>query len=194
MSYQPSDAIRVAVAPAATYRELAAAADAGSWQRALKGPAFAGFLFATCMSVIATAAASLPTILSVALCWLFVPATQLVGAWLMCRRSLTPGLGAARAIELQFLAHAPWSLWLIGVAFASIWFPPGSLLTLIVATVLVPAVLTMVILASFCRSVLCLDAREARRRTAAHQFALWTLIAIYALLSIQPWARMAASP
>ena len=193
MIYQPSDAIRVALAPDARYRELAAAADVGSWQRALKGPALAGLVFATCGSVIATTAASLWTILSVALCWLFVPATQLLGAWLMCRRSLTPDLTATRAIELQFLAHAPWSLWLVGLGFASIWFPPKPFLSLIVVTVLVPAVWTPVILASFCRSVLRLDAHKARRRTAAHQLAIWALIAVYALLSIQPWARMGAS-
>jgi hypothetical protein len=118
-----SEAIRVALAPAATYCELVAGGETGSWRRALKGPALAGFMFATCASVIATATASLPTMLSVALCWLFVPAIQLLGAWLMCRHSPTPDLSRARAIELQFLAHAPWSLWLVGVGLASLWLP-----------------------------------------------------------------------
>ena len=77
---QLSDGMRIALAPARTYEALVASDVPGSWPRALAGPGFPLLVFATAASIAATRVASLPTVLTVAACWAFVPAVQLLTA------------------------------------------------------------------------------------------------------------------
>src|SRR5687767_14667676 len=109
--------LRLLRGPAATYRECVAQT------RASQPPALSIFVRAALpagIAGIATAIAATGRItwslaLSGGICWSFVSLVQLATAVAV----VAPGVARAelgRAIELFFLGHAAWSLWLIAVA------------------------------------------------------------------------------
>ena len=165
---QSSDAVRVALAPTRAYSELVGQPHApSSWFHALAGPALYGLVLGAALSIAATHVASVVGVVSVALFWSFVPAVQLFTAWIVCRNPSVP-IELPRAIELFFLIHLPWSMWLIAAAAGTFWFAPGpTLVQGVVITALVPLVWTPVMIAAFCRAVLGCSVRDARRRYRA---------------------------
>ena len=82
-----------------------------SWDRPLI------FLFVLGCSVALITSAKLDPLLlaSSVLYWSFVPAAEICGLLLACRRMMPP----TRAIDLFFAGHGPWMLWLIGLT--AIW-------------------------------------------------------------------------
>ena len=183
-----SNAARVALAPGATYGALAASRAHASWIQALAGPLITAVVLGTTLSVAATHVASLRAVIGVALFWSFVPAVQLFSAWTICRRPPRANVTLPRAIELLFLAHLPYSLWLVGFAAGSFAVPPGpALVNGLLASAVVPVVWTPLLIAAFGRAVLGCTPREARRRTIAHQAITWGVILALAILAYQPW-------
>jgi hypothetical protein len=96
-------------------------------------------------------------------------------------------VGLARAIDLFFAGHAPWSLYLLGIAAFGMfrvqspwWAEP--------AVGLIPLVLTVRIVAAFFAEVLRLDRAAVRRMTALHQAATWTVFVAV------NWAASAFTP
>jgi hypothetical protein len=84
-------------------------------------------------------------------------------------------VGVARALDLFFAAHAPWSLWLLAVVA---WAPrPGGRpLTPVLLVALVVLALTFRMIAAYFHVVLGLDLRAARRRAILHQAVTWILL------------------
>ena len=102
-------------------------------------------------------------------------------------------LGYSRALELFFLGHAAWSLWLIaaaGYVYASSDATRREDLLLI--TAVVPLIWTAVMAFSYCRVVLRLDARQAFRRIVVHQGLTVLVIGAYVAWAIQLWPRLLA--
>ena len=188
---QTSDALRVAVGPSQTYADLVRQVDAGSWRHTLAVPLFTALIIGACTSIAATGVASLPSIASGALCWSFVPVLQLVNGLLLCWRPPTPRVDRSKAIVLLFLAHLPWSIWLIAAALVFLWVPltPAVVLALLWTTV-VPLVWTAAILAAFCRSVLGCSARQATRRVLIHLASTLALMFLYAAVAVALWPRV----
>ena len=185
-----SDETLIALGPRRAYETLVAARAHGSWQQVAARAAFVLIVFATAATVMATRVVSVPTLLTVAMCWVFVPAIQLIAGFALCRHPPETRVSLPRAVELLFLAHVPWSVWLLAAGLAAVWIPSGVILVnLIYVTALVPIVWTPRLIAAFCRSVLGCTAAQARLRTIAHQAFTWAIIAGYIILSIQPWAR-----
>lgn len=184
-----SDAWLVATAPSRTFEALVAADAGGSWPRALAPIAFGLAVLATAATVLATRVVALPTLLSVAASWVVVPLIQLGTAAWLCRGVRKPRVALPRELELLFIAHLPWTLWLIVLAAAALWLDPGPAYDRLLLGVLVPAIWTPLLLAAFCRRVLGLSPSDARRRTAVHQAMTWGAIVIFAIATIQPWAR-----
>ena len=187
---QSSDAVRVALAPTRAYSELVAKPHApSSWFHALAGPALYGLVLGTALSIAATHVASIIGVVSVALFWSFVPAVQLFTAWIVCRNP-SVRIELPRAIELFFLTHLPWSMWLFAAAAGTFWLAPGpTLVQGVVVAALVPLVWTPVMIAAFCRAVLGCSVRDARRRTALHTAITWGVILFLSILADSTWAR-----
>ena len=186
-----SNAARVAFAPSATYKAMAASGADASWRQALSGPLLASLVLGTSLSIAGTHVASIPAVIGVAVFWGFVPAVQLFSAWTICRRAPRAVVTLPRAIELLFLAHLPYSLWLM--AFAAMSFALASapaLVNTFLLTALLPAVWTPVLIAAFSRTVLGCTPRDARRRTFVHQALTWGVIVAMAILAYQPWTRI----
>ena len=121
------------------------------------------------------------------MCWSVVVGLQVAIAVPLIAAPARRTGGLARAIDLFFAGHAPWSLWML--AFVA-WAPfPGvrGLTPILVAAVIVIA-LTARTLAAFFREVLELDPRAALVWTMAHQAITWTLFVVLfgAALALTP--------
>jgi hypothetical protein len=81
----------------------------------------------------------------------------------------------ARAIDLWFVGHFPFSFWLLmlPIATSSSLLPPLEMIGL---TLIVPAVWTAFIVSAFCRTVLGMTREAARWRAAIH-LGLFVLVA-----------------
>jgi len=83
-----------------------------------------------------------------------------------------PAVGTAAAVDLAFMGHVPWSLWVLGVgAWAAA--DVGFSLAVMALTMAVPLAWNGVILAAFCREVLAAAPRAAWLWTLAHQSVIW---------------------
>jgi hypothetical protein len=184
-----SPELRVLAAPFARYREAVSGASPDSSSlvpRAAVAAAFTAFVIGTCTAITATGRVSWRLALSGAICWSFVPILQLLtAAAVLPSRAVVP---RRRALELFFLGHAAWSLWLLAAAASLV---AGVARTdVVLVTGVVPAVWTSVVVYAFCREVLGLTARRAAARTLAHQTLTCLLIVLYVAWAVQLWPRV----
>jgi hypothetical protein len=97
------------------------------------------------------------------------------------------------ALDLFFVAHGPWSLWLMGSA---IWVllssPIGRPAQGHALTALIPAIWTAVLVFAFCRIVLDCGPRDALRRTVLHQAVIWSVTLLLIAYAVQLWPRVLA--
>jgi hypothetical protein len=188
---EPSTAARVAIWPRQTYAELHGEGQRGSWWRAAAIPLVTALVIGVSTSVAATGVASLFSIASGALCWSFVPLIQLANGLLLCRRPPRGSGGTARAVELFFLSHLPWSLWLIGITIVLLWVPlAGTAIYQLLLTAVVPLIWTGAILRSFCQTVLGCSAHQASRRTLNYLAITLFVIFVYVFLAVGLWPRI----
>jgi hypothetical protein len=94
--------------------------------------------------------------------------------------SRTRPVSFARAVELLFAAHAPWSFWLVAVGFAQIVTPNQNVA---IGSAVVPGIWTAWMLLPFSRDVLGLAPGKSRALVFAHQGVTLLLIAAYVELA-----------
>jgi hypothetical protein len=95
----------------------------GAWL-AIRRPLLVAAVFGCAVSLMTSGRVSLRLAAPATLYWSFVPLLELTGlaaVWPWKRSQVS----FARAIDLFFVSHTPWSLWLC--AFAAVWafFPPA---------------------------------------------------------------------
>jgi hypothetical protein len=169
--------VRLMFNPNAEYHALSARDDAGSWAHALSGPALTALTIGAVTAASATGRITLSLVLSGAICWSFVPLLQLATAAPFVVRRANPPIPPARALELWFLAHGPWTLWIfLAIAVLATTSAPQ---TWVVVSGIAPALWTARLLTVFFQQVLHLPAGRAIRRTVAHQGITWLLILTY---------------
>jgi hypothetical protein len=183
-----SPAVRLMLRPASEYRDQAALGLAGSWLDALATPALLALLLAVVTVVCSTGRVSASFVLSGVLCWSFVPILQLGMATAFIPWARMTSVSRARTIELWFLSHGPWSIWILVVGCLIALMPVS--LDLIVASGLVPAFWTASILGAFFREVSGLSRRAAFRRTLVHQAVTWILVLGYIELATATSTRI----
>ena len=178
-----SDDLRVMLAPVASYRRLLER-PAAVGVRALARPALVAVVVGTLVTL-GNAGQLWPTLLvGSVLSWSWVPLLQLAVSTpliAVCRRRRVPLAGA---VDLFFMGHLPWSLWLMtlaGVLLAR--FPQGmngaSNLKGLFLTALVPIAWTWIITFAFCRTVLALPRWLCALWTLAYQSAIWFAAYLY---------------
>lgn len=184
--------LRVALSPFDTYRELVAEPVRGSWRRALERPALVAVIVGTAVTMSSAGRVPLGLVTMGIVCWSFVPLIQWVIGMVVISRASGRPLRMPRCLELLFLGHLPWSLWIMARVGVSAFTPfiigrAGE-----VASLVVPGIWTTVVVFAFCRAVLgCADAR-ARVLTVTHQMLTWTAVFAYAFFFSGVWARMLA--
>jgi hypothetical protein len=174
--------VRLALAPLGTYRELTGLRTAGTWTRALERPLLVALLTGTLTAMSTTGRVTLGLVLAGALCWSFAAALQMLAGAIIIRSAPGRSVSMARALELLFIGHLPWSLWLL-VVFGLFTFSTLPLpLAAIILSVIVPTAWTMKIVFAFCTTALGTDRRGAQIRTVVHQVIIWTFVLVYLFL------------
>jgi hypothetical protein len=106
-----------------------------------------------------------------ALSWSFAIVVQALAAAAVIASAPHRRVRFFTALDLWFAAHVPYSLWTL-IALTCMATLPVSV-ELIIASAIVPAIWTMVVVSAFCRTVLLTTPGGARWRTAAHFVAIW---------------------
>jgi hypothetical protein len=144
---------------------------------ALRRPALVALVLGVAAAMGATGRVTPALLLSTVVCWSFVVVLQMVIALLLIAGPARRTVGIARALDLFFAGHAPWSLWMLAVVA---WAPSpvGRPLLPALLAALVPLVLTPRIVSAFFQEVLEMDPRDAMTRAAAHQALTWSTFVI----------------
>jgi hypothetical protein len=171
--------------PFATYRDAAGRARVG-WRALVVGPAVVAAVIGAFVTL-SNSGEMLPTLwLGSALTWAWAPLLQMVvvtpivllGRAAGARRELRLSSG----IDLFFLGHAPWSLWLLVVGAAlALRLPQLNLAEVmpLLRTAIIPIAWTMLLLFAFFRSALGLRWWLAALLTIAYQAVLWACVYLY---------------
>ena len=191
--------VHVALAPDRYYKQLVAADEQIDLWRMLRRPLIVALVIGTAVPIMAVQRVTLGLLISSTLSFLFVVAIQIaVGALLIAStatgRGRPSGRPFARALDLWFAGHVPYSLWLL-LAAAAIAAMPAAGLDGLIAVAVIPSAWTAVIVAAFCRNVLGTSTAGARWRAVAHFLAMWgialQLVALTAGGWFQVWAPIA---
>jgi hypothetical protein len=183
--------VRVMLAPVSAYRALAGAVPRVRWPRALARPAIVALIIGSATVSASTARVTPGLVLDGAICWSFVPVLQIATAIALIGSVRGRTIEVPRAVDLLFAGHGPWSMWVLGVAVLQLT-RTGSV-NLILASTLVPAAWTAIIVFGFCVSVLETTRGGAFMRTAAHQMVTWIILASYVFAATQLWPRIIGS-
>jgi hypothetical protein len=185
-----SPELLVMTAPPSAYQRLAPGHRTGL-AAALKRPLLVAIVAGTAISVYAARRVTLDLALSGVLTWSFAPLVQLLAAAALVASSRRRSVSVPAGVDLLFMGHAPWSLWLLAAAASAVWLPRPARMDLIVAaTAAVPLAWTVAIVFAFCRSVLQDDPRKAAIRTLFHQSLIWTFAGAYIAIAVQLWPRL----
>lgn len=160
--------------PRATYAALAGAPAHGSIAIALRRPLLVAVVLGLSAAIASTRRVSPALVLSTTIAWSYVVVVQAAIALPFLARAARRTVGLARAVDLFFAGHAPWSLFVLA---AAAWAPSAAtrpFWPLAVAAV-VPLVLTPRIVSAFFTDALRLDSRAALRMTIAQQVITWTV-------------------
>jgi hypothetical protein len=186
-----SPEIRVIAAPFATYRDLVLHQQPARWPTALMRPALVGLVIGTCTTICATGRTTIGLVLSGTLCWSFVPALQILAAAAIIGSAIRRPVSLASGIDLFFISHGPWSLWLLTMtAWALAAGETGLPNDKVLLTAIVAAAWTAVIVFAFCSIVLETTIRAAVLRTVIHQAMIWTVALLYLLLETPLWQHV----
>jgi hypothetical protein len=166
--------------PAAAYRLLVSEPLVGGIWLALKRPLFVAFVLSCTMSLLTAASLTLRLVGPATIYWSFVPLVE-AGALAAVCWSGRGTLSFARAIDLFFTGHGPWSLWLIGLSAIWCFFSPAKALSVTSAVWLYGA--TAIVIAwsayiDFCffRSVFGRSRARASRDLLLQRSISWGLI------------------
>lgn len=165
------------ISPGDTYAMLARASARGTLLTAVRRPLIVALVLGVSVAKAATGHVTPALVASTTLCWSFVVVLQGTIAVGLMAGAARRTVGMARAIDLYFAGHAPWSLWILA---AAAWSPSPlgrPMMPLLIAGV-VPLVLTARITNAFFREVLALDPRHALVRTAVHQAVTWGCLVV----------------
>jgi hypothetical protein len=187
-----SPEIRVMVAPFAAYRALASHGAGRGWSQALMRPAFVALVIGTSTTICATGRATLGLVVSGSLCWSFVPVVQVLAAAAIIGSSVTHRpMSLAKGIDLLFISHGPWSLWLLAMtAWTLTAGEDGPPIDKVLLAAIFVTLWTAVIVFAFCSTVLATTIRGAALRTIIHQAIIWTVAFGYVLLETPLWQHV----
>src|SRR5687767_5537725 len=120
------DDLRVMLAPMASYRRLVEQPPVAGARTLLRRPALVALVVGTLVTL-GNAGQLLPTLLvGSVLSWSWVPALQLLIAAPLIALARRRRVPLSAAVDLFFMNHLPWSLWLMGLAaLLMAWFPHG---------------------------------------------------------------------
>ena len=182
----------VAFSPDSTYRALVSDNEpVGAW-RMLRRPLVVLVVIATAVPVMALKRVTLDLLVFSALSFAFVVVIQLLVGAAIIGTARSRRVTVPRAVDLWFAGHAPYSLWLLA-ASASFSVLPYVSLDALMAIAAFPAAWTAVIVAAFCRQVLCTGTAGARWRAMVHFAVIWAIAFEVVALGAGGWFQITRS-
>lgn len=158
--------------------------------RWLRRPLLAALSIGVSVALAATGHLTLALVASTTICWMVVVLAQLAIAAAFIAPRARDGIGTARALELFFAAHVPWSLTLLVFAALMAMTSPVGRGPALLLMFLFPMIATPRMIAAFFEQVLRLDPARARRLTAAHQTITWGSLLVAYGYAVQLWPRV----
>jgi hypothetical protein len=184
--------VRVAFGPSRAYAELVRH-NASGRLLAIRRPALVAVILASSLGIMATGRLDASLLASLLVCWSFAPILQLLAARVIVASTPSRAVSVARALDLLFMGHVPWSLWLIALAAIGASDLDSDVLRIGgMVSAPVVAAWTAWIIRAFCLEVLRTSNRGAIVRTLAHQALIWTVTGLYISVAIQAWPRLVA--
>jgi len=178
--------LQLALSPVATYRALIDERSTSSWWMVAVHPAFFALLFGALVSITATGHITIALLFHISLSWSFLVVWQAIAAAVIILPATARGVSRARAFELLFLAHVPWSLSLLAMA-TIIPVAPIVPIPIVVLALMVPIAWTAVIISAFCQTILGATRRVARQLTLVHQLVIWGATLFYLWFAVGGW-------
>lgn len=165
------------ISPRTAYATLARASGRGTAWTAVRRPLTVALVLGVTTAMSTTGHVTPALLLSTTACWSFVVVLQAAIALTLVVSPARRTVGLARAIDLYFAGHAPWSLWMLAVAA---WSPSplGRSAAPLLYGLAVPFLLTPRILSAYFREVLEMDPWDAVVRAAAQQTMTWVTFVV----------------
>jgi hypothetical protein len=189
-----STELRVALAPRRTYQQLFAHDTPVSWWQTLHRPATIVLFIGIVIPVMAVHRVTLWMAISAAAVWSIAPAIEYLAAICVIASVGSRKIRMARALDLWFAGHLPYSFWLLTLPVTTTAFRIPSL-EVIGLTVIAPTAWTTFIVAAFCRTILGVTPAGARVRAGLHLAAFVvvssTLFIVSAGGGVAVWSYMA---
>ena len=184
--------LHVMARPARTYAAALAAPAPRLWG-AIRRPALVALVVGSATAISSTGHLTIGLLVSGFVCWGFVPLLQIATAAAIMRPPTSRPVPLAQRLDLWFMAHAPWSLWIVIAACVLAAAPIGAHVEWpLIASAAIPIIWTSVIGAAYCRIVLGDPFAAAIARTAAHQAITWTIALLYVGWAVALWPRVVA--
>ena len=180
--------VHLAFAPDVTYARLVRERATAHVAPLLGRIALAAAIIGTSVAVGATGRVSIELVTTIGVSWSFALLVQAIAAAAIIVPARARRVTTARAFELWFRAHLPWTVWLL--VPVGVFNLTGVHLseTVLFAGALVPLVWTILVLRAFGRQVLGV-ARMGAMATV-HQVIVWSLTLSYIAFAIGGWDRV----
>ena len=115
--------LHLMVHPTATYRRLATDVGEGGTWLLIRRPLFVAFVFGAFVSLTVSGRLTLLLILDGMIFWGFIPFLQALLVMAILLAVARRRMRISKAIDLFFMGHCAWLLWLLGIAGTCLFFP-----------------------------------------------------------------------
>lgn len=186
-----SPELQVLISPSRAYAKYARDGGAAGIWIGIRRPLLVVLIQGVAIAMTASHTVAAPLVASASVYWSSAVVVQVAAASMLILAADRRDLPFSHALDLLFLGHAPWSLWLLVSAAALTWGTDvAGLHWVMVGSMIVPACLTARIVHGFATTVLGVERRRARRLTAAHQAFVWAILLGYLGMGIQAVPRV----
>jgi hypothetical protein len=187
--WSASTEVIVAFGPEVAYRRLLGGAIAPAGRQLLQRLGVILLVIGIAIPVMAVQRATILLVVTAALSWSFVLAIQVtVAAFVIASVPARP-IGTLAALNLWFVAHLPYTVWMLAasVMMATSRYASAELL---IGSAIIPAAWTFVIISAFCRVVLQTGRAGAWWHAIAHQLVIWTIALSYVAWAAGGWFQV----
>jgi len=167
--------LQLALQPDATYRQLVGQHAQPSWARVVTRLCFLVLTFAVIVPILATHMITIRLALVSAAAWCFVALIQTAMAFVTIAPARGRTVSLARAFELWFAGHLPYTLWLLLLP-AIIRLGQFVRFDFVLVTFAAAIAWASIVETAYCRVVLTASPAAARARVTAHQALMLTLV------------------
>ena len=187
--WSASTEVVVAFAPEVAYRRLIGGSKARAGRQLLQRLGVMLLVIGIAVPLMAVQRATILLVVTAALSWSFVLAIQVTVAALVIASVPARPIGTLDALNLWFAAHLPYTVWMLAVSvlMAASRYASAELL---IASAIIPAAWTFVIVSAFSRVVLQTGRAGARWRATAHQLLIWTIALSYVAWAAGGWFQV----